>query len=179
MTPADVVGALLPGDNCWTRCWANVNGCSAELCRRLACTASLLRLTSLGSNSSVFVMCTAVDQHWIPRCSATMREVRTRKEQRVVRATLAETGWERLKSWMTCKRSFVWLMQLQCILMQTAVERWVVNVSHEYELNYTTTNALDVSCSANNVLCDTKRNLAGTTLPRNRPPWRRLPCDYM
>ena len=65
-----------------------------------------------------------------------MREVRTQKEQRFVRATLAETtGWDRLKSWMTCKHSFVWLMQLQCILMQTAIQGWGVNVSHEYALN--------------------------------------------
>ena len=53
MTPVDWVGALPPEDNCWIRCWAAANACSAEPCRCLACTASFSRLTNLASNSSV------------------------------------------------------------------------------------------------------------------------------
>ena len=43
-------------DNCWIRCWAAANACSAEfrLCR--ACTASFSRLTNLASNPLVVVM---------------------------------------------------------------------------------------------------------------------------
>ena len=88
LTPVDGVDALAlpPEDNCWIRYCAAANACSAEPCRCLACTASFSRLANLAINSSVvdIMSCRA-------KISGTMCEIRTQKERRIVRATLAET----------------------------------------------------------------------------------------
>ena len=95
---------------------------------------------------------------------------------------------DKLNTWMRRRHSFPWTLQ-------TAVERWSVNESQEYSLSlcsvtscdtqrdpfptHTTTNALDVSSSTDNVLSNTRRNLVGTTLPRNRLSKQFLPRDDM
>ena len=137
----------LPEQNSSIRCWTAANACSAELCRYLACTVSLSRLTHLASNSSVTIKMycrgSTLNHQFNQMLRYHARSVGsgTTESVRATRGSTTQDG-NRRNTWMLC-----YVVSFLMARYRTATKACCDHKSREYALSLCGVTFRDTLCA--------------------------------